>query len=90
MKKSIDDEKTKGKLSSCEEDVIKRAEQEIDEIQQLLPEIVAKMEDAKEMQKDNVQSDKEKIIGEMMNRLPEASPVKKVSNQIQEKNLLVN
>lgn len=80
MKKTIEEQKAKGAddAGSVRDDVVRSAEEEIAEIQQVLPEIMAKIEDAKDSMRDNSQSSKDKIISEMLNRSPEASPVKKV------------
>lgn len=79
LKKTIEEHKAKSaEPGSVQEDVVRSAEEEIEEIQQVLPEIAAKIEDAKDSMRDNSQGPKEKIISEMLNRNPEASPEKKV------------
>ncbi|OQR75440.1 histone-binding protein N1/N2-like [Tropilaelaps mercedesae] len=77
LNKRIEDAKQKGASTSDESDDIRRSEEEIEEIQHILPEIAAKMEDAKESQRDSSQEPTEKIIGEIMRRASDTSPVKK-------------
>lgn len=65
---------------SVQVDVVRSAKEEIDEIQSILPEISAKIEDAKESMREGAHLPKEAIINEMLNRNPEVSPEKRVSS----------
>ena len=83
MKKKIEDGKKQTEfVGSIVDDPVWCAQREVEDIESFLPEIVSKLDDAKEMQSERADGPKEQVISQMLDRTPETSPVKKVIFQL--------
>ncbi|XP_064477451.1 protein HGV2-like isoform X2 [Ornithodoros turicata] len=76
LTKFIEENKSKERQGSLDDDPVWRAEREVEELQGLLPEVKAKVEDTEDMMRQDCKAIKDAAIQKMMDRSPATSPVK--------------